>query len=62
MLLRARSDHVTSSTCVPASLGGMDAVSKMNRIYRWLNPLLDRTRFFRGMEWLLGRVGVQPTN
>lgn len=24
----------------------------------WLNPLLDRTRFFRGLEWLLERVGV----
>lgn len=27
----------------------------------WLNPLLDRTRFFRGLEWLLGRFGIEPT-
>jgi hypothetical protein len=27
----------------------------------WLNPLLDATRFFRGLEWLLARFGVEPT-
>lgn len=26
----------------------------------WMNPLLDRTRFFRVLEWALARVGLQP--
>jgi hypothetical protein len=26
----------------------------------WMNPLLDRTRFFRGLEWALARAGIKP--
>ncbi len=26
----------------------------------WMNPLLDATRFFRGLEWALARAGIRP--
>lgn len=27
----------------------------------WLNPVLDRARFFRALEWLLSHAGLPPT-